>query len=153
MLKLFRWGRNPADEPAGDPVEINWQRNAGGKFHNLLRLDTVAEGLRGQGGVYVIWHGGLNPEWLFVGSTSDLGRQIDPLIDDPRFDDHQRRGLFATWAFVSDEYRHGVVRYLTEYLKPSVENRAAGPLCKGPDRVVPIAVFVPGQEPPPDEAA
>jgi len=153
MLKLFGFSKNPADEPVGDPVDIKWQRTVKGRFHNMMHLDTVAEGLRGQGGVYAIWHGGLQSEWLYVGFSSDLGRQIDPLIDDPRFWEYSSKGLYVTWAFVGEEFRHGIVRYLTETLKPTIENPAAGPLCKGPDRVVPIAVFAPGRSPKPGNAA
>lgn len=144
MIGLFS-RKKAADEAVGDPVDINWVRNSKGRFHNVLRLDVVAEGLRGKGGVYVIWHGGVQPDWLYVGFSSDLGRQIDPLIDDPRFEEFMdRSGVYVTWAFVSEEFRHGVVRYLTERLDPEIENPAAQPLCKGPDRVVPIAVFPPG---------
>lgn len=148
MLGFFRRDRNPADEPVGDPVDIGWVRNRKGQFHNMLRLDTIAESLRGEGGVYVIWHGGLKPDWLYVGFSSDLGRQIDPLIDDPRFEDYAARGgVYVTWALVKEEFRHGIVRYLTEALTPEIDNPAAGPLCDGPDRVVPIAVYLPGSGP------
>ncbi|MEQ8665523.1 MAG: hypothetical protein RIC16_07340 [Rhodospirillales bacterium] len=154
MLKLFNRGKNPADEPPGDPVDIHWVRNNKGRFHNIIRLDTVSEGLRDRGGVYVLFHGGIKPEWLYVGFSSDLGRQIDPLIDDPRLEEYYNRGgVYVTWAFVADEFRHGIVRYMTEKLKPLLDNPAARPLCKGPDRVVPIAVYAPGREPHSDHAA
>lgn len=147
MISLFK-RLSEADKPAGDPVDIRWSRNHKGRFHNMIKLDVVAEGLRDVGGVYVIWHGGVKPDWLYVGFSSDLGRQIDPLIDDPRFEEHMERGgVYVTWAIVNPEFRHGVVRYLTERLDPKIENPAARPLCKGPDRVVPIAVFAPGKEP------
>jgi len=147
MLGIFK-RKNKTDGPAGDPVDIKWVRNVKGRFHNMMKLDVVVEGLRDKGGVYVIWHGGSKPEWLYVGFSSDLGRQIDPLIDDPRFEDYMdRSGVYVTWAIVSESYRHGIVRYLTEKLEPKIENPAAGPLCKGPDRVVPIAVYTPGQKP------
>ena len=146
MISLFK-RKNAADEPTGDPVDIKWVRNRKGRFHNMIRLDVLVEGLRDQGGVYVIWHGGIKPDWLYVGFSGDLGRQIDPLIDDPRFEAFMdSSGVYVTWAIVGEEYRHGIVRYLTEKLNPAIENPAAGPLCKGPDRVVPIAVLTPGRK-------
>lgn len=145
MLKLFRFKSDEADAPVGPIADVNWARNRKGRFHNVLRLDPIAEGLAQKGGVFVIWHGGVKPDWLYVGMSDDLARDLEPLLERDELEEHVRHGVYVTWAFVSPEYRRGVFRYLNETLTPEIENPAAKSVCSGPGRAVPIAVYPPGK--------
>jgi hypothetical protein len=122
------------------PPDPHWQRSRVGRFHRLVYLYPEDEDLAGVSAVYVMWHGGSQPEWVFVGHTDDLAQALNAHADDPALTAYDTRGgLFVTWALIRDEYQPGVVRYLTAELKPVVENsKLPG------DDVQPIAVLLPG---------
>lgn len=122
---------------ASDP---HWVQMATGRFHRFLRLDPEAEGLSGVAGVYVIWHAGVRPGWVYVGRGADLAASFHYLVhnkDVMRNEVHG--GLYVSWALIREEYQEGVVKYLTDTLRPSVEN----PEFRRAD-VVPIPVIAPG---------
>ena len=103
-------------------------------------MDPDAEGLGGVSGVFVLWHGGVQPEWVYVGRSSSLARTLYDLGDRSDICDYDGRGgLFVTWAMIRDEYHSGVVRYLTDQLQPVIEN----PDAPG-SKVAAIAVKLPG---------
>ncbi len=120
--------------------ESIWQKGANGKFHRFLMLDPEEEGLEKVGGVFVLWHAGTQPEWVFVGHSANLARTFHELAADRDITLYNNRGgLYVTWGLIRDEFRAGVVRYLTEELHPVVENERA------PGREVkPIPVGFPG---------
>ena len=60
----------------GKPVDPNWARNDKGKFFRFINLAPEDQGLEGQSGVYVIWHGGVRPAWVFVGTSRNLARDL-----------------------------------------------------------------------------
>ncbi len=145
MLGLFGSKSSAKEAPVGPPVDIKWVRSAKGKFHNLLFLDTVSEGLDGKSGVFTIWTGGVKPLWLYAGSSGDLGRVLDDFIDDADLEEHYgRSGAYVSWAMVKPEFQDGIVRYLNEVMNPEVENDKVKQLKK--NKVQMIAVFLPGQE-------
>ncbi|MCP5366548.1 MAG: hypothetical protein H6907_04805 [Hyphomicrobiales bacterium] len=112
-----------SDAPPQDP---NWVRDAAGRYHRLLQLDPEAAGLAGTGGVYVIWHRGMRPAWVFVGAADDLARALHDVAANPDVVDLESRGgLFVTWSLTHAPYRAGVVAYLTELMMPLVDNPAA----------------------------
>lgn len=144
MLGILR-GKSKGKEPdVGPPVDIKWKRNANGKFHNLMILDTSTEGLDGASGIYTIWKGGTRSEWLYAGSTRDLGQALEHYIDDPEMEDQSRSGVYVSWARVKPEFQDGIVRYLNEVMKPQIENPEFETLNE--DKVPMIAVFLPGKE-------
>ena len=126
-------------EARSDP---QWQKGANGRFHRFDLLDPEAEGLDNFGGVFVLWHAGSRPEWVYVGRSGDLARAFHELALDEDVMDYDRRGgLYVTWAPIREEFQAGVVRFLTEELKPVVENeRAPGRETK------PIPVLIPGSK-------
>ncbi len=143
MLNLFGLGKDSDDRAVGPPVDIKWARNPKDRFHNLMFLDTTAENLQGIAGVYVIWHGGAGSKWLYVGSTQDLAQTLDEKIDDPEIEHYYDRvGVYVSWSLVKPEYHDGIVRYLTEAMKPEINNPDAARSAKEK----PIAVFLPGKE-------
>jgi len=120
------------------PTDPHWAKTPNGKFHRLLFLDPVVQGLGGVAGVFVAWHAGLHPRWLYVAASKDLGSDIDTLLDNEEvmaFDN--RGGVFVTWALIRPKYQGGVVRYLIDVMKPEIE----GPR---PPKSDPIPVLLPG---------
>ncbi len=148
MVSLFGKKEEPGDIPLSPPVDIKWARNARGNFNKMMFLDTMAESLNGVSGVYLIWHVGTKPQWLYVGSTDNLAMTLDELNEDERIVDyHNQVRVLVTWAMVRPEYQDGIVRYLNEAMKPEIDNPEAERLSSGSGKVQPIAVFLPGQKP------
>ncbi len=139
---MFGLGKNDEEE-IGPPADIKWVRNPKGRFHNLMFVDTVAESLKGVSGIYVIWSGGAASKWLFVGVSKDLATTLDAKIDDPEIEEYyESAGVYVTWSLVKPEFQGGIIRYLTEAMKPEIEN----PDAKRYANEKPIAVFFPGKE-------
>jgi len=143
MLSLFGLSKDSGKGTPAEPVDIKWSRSPKGRFHKLMFLDTMAEGLQGTPGVYIIWHGGAKPTWLAVGSTKDLAETLEIKIDDPEIESYYDRvGVYVSWSPVKMEYHKGIVSYLAQLTKPEIE-------CLETvlsDEEEPIAVFLPGQE-------
>jgi hypothetical protein len=112
-------------------------RNKRGKFHRLTLLDTTAEGLKGATGVYVIWHSGVKPGWVYVGRSDNLAAAIDAAVDDDDIMSYEiNGGLFVTWSPVLRHMQDGVVRFLTNIIKPKIENPEALNIKDGPVKVL-----------------
>lgn len=100
-----------------------WARNAARRFHRLVKLDADAAGLAGRGGVYVAWHAGVQPRWVYVGRAPNLARALRDLFHNADVMAFEARGgVFVSWSFVSEEFQDGVVLYLTETLDPLAAN-------------------------------
>lgn len=99
--------------------------------------------MHGLGGVYVVWHKGVRPEWVYVGATDDLAQALARALDDDEiFAYEPRGGLWCTWALIRPEYRNGAVAYLRRLLNPVVDPRAGDELDL--DAVQPVAIQPPG---------
>ena len=121
----------------GPPLDPEWVRNKRGKFHRLTHLDTTAEGLTGASGVYVIWHSGVKPGWVYVGRSDNLAAAIDAAVDDGDIMSYEiNGGLFVTWSPVLKNMQNGVVRFLTDTMKPKLENPEAFDIKDGPVNVL-----------------
>jgi hypothetical protein len=139
LLDLIR-GKDPVFTGTIDP---KWVRNPKGKFYRLFDLDPGEAGLAGVGGVYVIWHGGVHPEWVFVGETNDLASAFVAASVDDDIQQYEINGhLFVTWSPVLEKYRPGVVLYLAQTMEPLVENPAAP---SSDRRLEPIKVAFPSR--------
>jgi hypothetical protein len=130
-------------DPKAEPIDPSWVRSAKGHFNRLTYLEPDQIGLPGQGGVYVIWHKGVKPEWLYVGSSDDLAQTLTRAIEDEEFYSYEPRGgLWCTWSFIVPEYRDGVVLYLRNLLNPVVETRIGDEI--DAQKVAPVPVLPPG---------
>ena len=99
----------------------NWARSPRGLFFRLIHLDPEEEGLSGVGGIFVVWHAGVRPRWVYVSATDDLAAAIHRLADDADVMSYEvNGGLFVSWALVRPEYRSGAVAYLTGRLRPAI---------------------------------
>ncbi len=124
------------------PMDPNWATSASGRFHRLVRLDPEAEGLSRVGGVYVVWHSGVRPAWVFVGHTEDLADSFHHVAGNDDIMGYEiNGGLYVSWCLIREEYRDGVVRHLHDTLKPLVDNVAVA----GTD-VAPVPVIAPRRE-------
>lgn len=100
------------------PIAIDWWRNARGKYPRLAFIEPVEDGLSGVGGVYVIWHRGVRPRWVYVGAGYDMGKAVEQARSNRDIADLEvHGGLFFTCSPVKEGYRDGVVRYLHESLR------------------------------------
>lgn len=125
--------------PPVRPTPVDWARNPRGQFYKFVTFEPEKAGLTG-GGVYVIWHSGVQPHWVYVGYSNDIAADLDTLADnDELMSYNSRGGLFVTWAPIKPEYRPGVVRFLTESMDPLVENPKAAVIADEP-----VPVLVPG---------
>ena len=112
--------------PPGPPQDPGWARTEKGGFHRLEDLDPEDLGLMGQGGVFIIWHGGVRPAFVYAGAATDLARALHRVGDDDRVMGFSvNGGLFVTWAPVVPKYRPGAAKFLQRTLKPEVPNTAA----------------------------
>lgn len=136
MLGLFK-KKQPAKAYSGPPIDPQWVRNARGKFTRLMHLDTVSEGLQGTSGVFVIWHSGVKPQWVYVGASDNLAAAIDAAIKNEDISSYEvNGGLFVTWAPILKERQDGVVRFLVEAMQPEVNNPATKGIKDGPINVI-----------------
>ena len=127
----------PQTSYTGPPLDPEWARNKRGKFHRLSHLDTTAESLKGASGVYVIWHSGVKPGWVYVGRSDDLASAIDAAVEDDDIMSYEiNGGLFVTWSPVLRHMQDGVVRFLTNTMKPKIENPEALNIKDGPVKVL-----------------
>jgi hypothetical protein len=138
MLGFFNKNK-PGREYTGPPINVEWARNKRGKFHRLTHLDTMSEGLRGLSGVYVIWHSGVKPGWVYVGRADNLASALDAAQDDDDIDQYEiNGGLYVTWYPIVDQHQNGVVKFLHDTMKPKVSNPQVSSIKDGP-----ISVSVP----------
>ncbi len=138
-----------ASLPPGPPRDIGWMRSPKNKYYNFLNLEPEELGLSGTSGVYVIWHGGLRPEWLTIGHTDNLAQTFEELRGIDEILEYDRHGnLFVTWSEIRPEFQEGVVKYLNQVIPPMILN----PLgiiedeeeTGKEDDIEPISVFPPG---------
>ena len=98
-----------------------WARSSRGLFFRLIHLDPEEKGLSGVGGIFVVWHAGLRPQWVCVSAADDLAAAIHRLADDADVMSYEvNGGLFVSWALVRPEHRSGAVAYLTGRLRPAI---------------------------------
>ncbi len=132
-------------EAVSEPVDPGWYRTAKGGFPQLFSLEPEEVGLSGKGGVFLIWHGGVRPEWVYVGHSPDMAQSLFDIGKNKEVTDYENRGgLFVTWAFVLEEYRDGVVKFLQENLPTIVASANTYT-----DETAAVPVFSPGKEPGP----
>jgi hypothetical protein len=113
-------------------------------YPRLLEVD--AESLKGRQGVYAVWHLGVRPQWLRVGAADDLGAALGGLAHAAWIVRHQdNAGVYVAWADVPPEQQGGVVRFLTETLKPAFQHEVyAGDRAADPAATVIAFTLPPG---------
>lgn len=126
-MGIFGFGRDDdaeEDVPAiTTPVDPGWAQTPEGGFFPLLEMDPEEIGLSGVGGVFLIWHGGMRPEWVFAGHDKNLASALHLAGNNREINYFEKNGgLFVSWAPVKEPYRPGVVKYLEQSFKTLVPN-------------------------------
>ena len=123
LFSLFGGGNAEEDFSAvRKPFDPQWQASSRG-YYRLLTVGKEGPDLTDIGGVYVIWHRGERPAWVYVGHSNNLGETFEELQDNKDIMDYHRHGgLYVTWSQVLEPYRDGVVRFLVETLQPVAGN-------------------------------
>ena len=137
IMVFFFKKKKPAKGYDGKPLDPEWARNRKGKFSRLSHLDPAAEGINGLGGVYVIWHSGVKPGWVYVGRSDDIGAALQDALENEDIMEYERNGgLYVTWSPVLKRSQNGVLRFLHEGMKPKVPNPIVGDIKDGPINVL-----------------
>ena len=119
-MALFGSG-NKKDSPFSSVQDPGWVKSPSGRFHRFVLLDAAKAGLSGIGGIYAIWHGGVRPEWVYIGKSDDLAATFQDLAGNEDIRSYNvRGGLFVSWALIREEYRNGALRFLNDSMKPLV---------------------------------
>lgn len=116
------------DEPAKftQPVDPNWVRTPQGTFLPFLTLDPEEMGLSGMGGIFLIWHGGVKPQWVYAGHSTDLAAAFHQVGNMSEVNEYEvNGGLWVGWAPVKQPYRAGAVKYMDEHFNTLVKNEGA----------------------------
>lgn len=141
-MGLFGFGDSDDEDNVPEitaPVEPGWVMTREGAFFDFLSLDPEELGLSGVGGVYLIWHGGVRPEWVFAGHTNDIAADFHSIGKNKEITYYDKNGgLFVAWAPVMAPYRPGVVKYLELSFKTMVPNPGAYT-----EATRPVPVFAP----------
>lgn len=119
LLKLLLKESPSSAAAIADP---KWAKNKRGGYHRLLSLLAVdlAE-LQGVGGVHAIWHRGIKPAWVYVGSSDDLCNSLQEARDLPEILAFEGRGgLYVSWSPIVPDCRAGVVRFLKQTCSPAI---------------------------------
>ncbi|WP_147163025.1 hypothetical protein [Pararhodospirillum oryzae] len=111
----------PPKRPA--PIDPFWRRNGSLKYPTLVSLATRPQELRGYGGVFVVWHIGVQGRWVYCGHSPALDEAALALFEAPTIREWEQRGaLVFTWAPVREDRRDGVVAYLRDTLPFEIKN-------------------------------
>lgn len=97
--------------------QLNWTRCDGQVWCPFHTVNLGNYHFNGLEGVYVIWHGGMNPKTVYVGQ-GNIRDRLTSHRTDPHILQYSTHGLFVTWAEVDIRYRPGIERYLADMLTP-----------------------------------
>jgi hypothetical protein len=127
----------------GPPVDPHWVKSPIGNFYKFNSLDPEDLGLEGKSAVFVIWHAGVRPGWVYVAQTGDLAKALHEIAENDEVMQYDARGgLYVSWSLIKQEFQNGVVRYLTNSMDLLVENPNEPGM-----KITPVAVLAPGMEP------
>lgn len=148
FLKMLIGGGSPDTQNAPTKaLDPEWRKGPRGGFNRLFDVDLDYFALEGKGGVYVLWHKGVQPAWVYIGFTDSLIAALDTAKDNPEFRQYDvNGGLYYSWSPILPEMRYGVVAYLRENLEPLYENLPGEALPEEDedgDPIKPIAVLLP----------
>ena len=103
-------------------MKIKWRKCVGDVWCklNYVRLDH--QHFNNMAGVYMIWHGGANPQVVYVGQ-GDIRDRLRHHRNDQEVQNYKDEDLYVTWAKVEECDRDGVEAYLSEHWQPLVGSR------------------------------
>jgi CheY-like chemotaxis protein len=114
--------REPAISDRFIDAFVQWEKCKRGTWCMLSELDLDHGHFKDMEGVYVIWQGEENPVALRVGQGSLRECLARERNDTALLAYREQHELYVTWAEVNPRFRDGVLRYVSEALKPELEN-------------------------------
>ncbi len=103
-------------------MQLNWNKCQGNVWCKLNAVNLDHEHFNNMHGVYVIWHGGTNPEVVYVGQ-GNIRECLTEHRSDPQIQCYDHLGLYVTWAAAPKEYWDAVELYLANTWSPKVVER------------------------------
>ena len=100
-------------------MNVNWNKCKGSIWCKLNGVDLNHNHFDDMRGVYIIWHGGDNPQTVRVGQGFIKDRLASHRLD-PEIQAYTHLGLYVTWAHVQENYLDGVEVFLAQNLNPLV---------------------------------
>ena len=100
-------------------LALDWVRNAENRWPTLSAIDLKDPQLQEAEGVYIIFHGGMNPGIVSVGQGK-IGDQVKAESQDKGVLEFEKFKLYIAWAQTGKEERPGIEKYLSEKLSPKV---------------------------------
>jgi hypothetical protein len=127
------------------PAASPWQP-AGAPYPALAQLDVKP--LKGQAGIYALWHLGVRPRWLRVGGAADLGAALTRAKDAADLRAAEAHGgVYAAWAPLAVGDIPAVLGTLAAALRPVLQDLVlAGEIAAGkpgPDFPLPPGTRMP----------
>lgn len=117
------FGGGKKSEAKSGVLEVAWSKNAAGKFRRLPFVELAKENVSGVSAIYVIWHGGVKPGWVYVGMAEDLAMDITDAKQSSEIMSYDMRGgVFITWQTFPAKMAPGVFAFLSDVLQPEVRN-------------------------------
>jgi len=101
---------------------VQWEKCNRGTWCMLSELDLDHGHFNDMEGVYVIWQGEENPVALRVGQGSLRECLARERNDRALLAYREQNELYVTWAEINQRFRDGVLRYVSDALKPELEN-------------------------------
>jgi len=149
-MGLFGKSKKPKSGPPVQPGQVlspHWGTRPNGKFFRLTNLDPEEIGLTGRGGIYVLWHGGVRPAWVYLGQADDLAAAMHNIAGNKSVMQYDNRGgLFVTWSFAREDVRDGILLFLKNKLQPEVDNPDVPSEPDPENGLMPIPTVPPGMK-------
>jgi len=102
--------------PSGPPQDVAWVKSAKNRYFKFLNLEPDEMGLENISAVYVLWHQGVRPQWVYVGWADNLEHAFVNLQRDDEILDYDRHGgLYVTWSMIKPEFQPGVVELCRQH--------------------------------------
>ena len=103
-------------------MNVNWNKCSGDVWCALNEVNLNHNHFDNMMGVYVIWHGGVNPQTVKVGQGFVKDR-IAAHRQDIKIQIYKNYGLYVAWASVPANSLNGVEVFLAQQLNPLVGER------------------------------
>ena len=124
LFGLF--GGDKKKSTKSDILEVAWSKNENAKYRRLPFIELAKENVSGVSAIYIIWHGGVKPGWVYVGKSDDLAMDItDAKQSNEIMEFDSRGGCFVTWQKFPDKLTPGVFAFLPDVLQPEGRNPEA----------------------------
>ena len=103
-------------------MQLNWNKCQGNVWCKLNAVNLDHEHFNNMHGVYVIWHGGTNPEVVYVGQ-GNIRECLTEHRNDPQIQRYDHLDLYVTWAAAPKEHRDAMELYLANTWSPKIVER------------------------------